>query len=64
VNGKVSIYDKTNLTLIKALEYESVTAIDMSPTGEYLVLIQKPAVTNNLKIINLKDFSEVSIYII
>ncbi len=47
------------MTLIKALDYELVTAIDMSPTGEYLVIIQKPSVNNNLKIINIKDFSEV-----
>jgi uncharacterized protein with WD repeat len=58
--GKVSIYDKNSIELVKKLDdFELVSQVDFSPTGKYLVMIQKPSVNNNLKIIDLKTYETV-----
>ena len=41
--------------MVKRFDYESISAIDFSPNGKYLVIIQKPAVPFNLKIIDIDD---------
>jgi hypothetical protein len=45
------------LELVKLFEeYELVSAVDFSPNDKYLIFIQKPTVTNNLKLVSLDDF--------
>ena len=45
--------------MVKRFDYELISAIDFSPTGKYLIVIQKPSVQFNLKLINVEtqDFS-------
>jgi hypothetical protein len=43
------------LKMLKRFDYESISAIDFSPNGKYLVIIQKPAVSFNLKVIDIDD---------
>jgi hypothetical protein len=63
---KAYLFDKLTYKLIKAFDYEMVTGIDFSPSGKYLVLIQKPDkdIENNFKVIATSDFSEVIIKLI
>lgn len=62
--GKVKVYDNQNLNLVKFFEeYESVVAVDFSQNNKYIVIIQKPAVPNNLKIISLENFQIVKYFL-
>ena len=36
-------------------DLELVAAVDFSPKEKYVVIIQKPSVQNNLKVINLEN---------
>lgn len=48
------------MNLLKRLDdYELVSQADFSPTGKYLVIIQKPSVNNNLKVIDISTFEVV-----
>lgn len=62
MEGKIEIYDLVDFKMVKRFDYESISAIDFSPNGKYLVIIQKPAVSFNLKVIDIEDeFSLVKI---
>lgn len=52
--------------MVKRFDYELISAIDFSPTGKYLIVIQKPSVQFNLKLINVEtqDFSLVYFFLI
>jgi len=56
------LYDLIDFKLQKIFDFESISAIDFSPNGKYLIIIQKPAVPYNLKVVDLEaDFRLVSI---
>jgi uncharacterized protein with WD repeat len=55
VEGKIEIYDLIELKMIKRFDYEQISAIDFSPNGKYLIIIQKPIVPFNLKVIDIES---------
>lgn len=60
IGGIVFIYDTTTLELLRKFEENDlVTALHFSPNNKFLIIIQKPSVTNNLKIISLQDYTTV-----
>lgn len=56
-SGKLSLYSTKDFTLIKSFDLEQVVSHDISPKGNFITIIQKPAIEKNLKVISLKDFN-------
>ena len=55
--GKLSLYFTKDFSLAKTFDdLDLVTAVDFSPKEKFLVIIQKPSVQNNLKVINLENY--------
>ena len=57
ISGKLSLYLSADFSLAKQFDdLELVAAVDFSPKEKYVVIIQKPSVQNNLKVINLENY--------
>lgn len=55
-NNKLSIYKCPSMTLLKLFDdLDLVSSVDFSPREEYVIIIQKPSIENNLKVISLQD---------